>query len=355
MSWIKVLFSACLMVMSGQLYAETLSATDYRINYEGRVVKDWNTGNVELSWPGSKIKFQFNGTRLAVKMDGRGTQFDVVVDDVVESQLTTTIGLNDYELLRFTEPRDVRVELVKRNESYDAMLQVHGFEADGMIQGWWEHKPHLLFFGDSITVGYGVESDKRECTLDEVSNTTNNRLSYASLAADALGASRTIVAYSGLGLVRNWNGNQPYHNLPYYWNKAGSVFTAGEEFEDKHSDLIVINLGGNDFSTPLQPHEPWPDLPTFYGVWIQSYVDFISQLRGRYGEIPILVISKDWYREAIHAMESQLFAQGILQVYTHYYMTEHLGCMWHPIASEHRVMADNLVSRINELSLIKKN
>ncbi|MGF1733527.1 GDSL-type esterase/lipase family protein [Photobacterium kasasachensis] len=352
MSLVKAATLMASVVLSSNVLATTISATDYRINYEGRHVKNWNEGNVELSWPGSSIQFEFSGTRLAVNLDGRGTQFDVMVDGEFSHILKTSAGLANYDLLNFPEEEEVHVELIKRNENYDAMIRVDSFEADGEIEGVWEQQPHILFYGDSITVGYGNESNKRECTTAEVIDTTNARLSYASIAADELDASRTLVAYSGLGMVRNWNGGEPYHNLPHYKNKAGSIFNTGEEYQDRHPDLVVINLGSNDFSTPLQPGEPWPDMGTFFDVWVNTYVDFILQQRARYGDVPILMISKDWFKEPMGAVEAQLAARNIEDVYSHYYMTEHLGCMGHPIESEHRVMADNLVKRIEELSLL---
>ncbi len=37
------------------------------------------------------------------------------------------------------------------------------------------------------------------------------------------------------------------------------------------------------------------------------------------------MISKDWFREPMSAVEGQLAARNIEDVHTHYYMTEHLG------------------------------
>ncbi|MEH6534417.1 MAG: SGNH/GDSL hydrolase family protein [Photobacterium frigidiphilum] len=352
MSLAKAAILMASMVLSSNAFATTIFATDYRINYEGRHVKNWSQGHVELNWPGSSVKFEFSGTQLAVNLDGRGTQFDVMVDGEFSHILKMSAGLANYEILNFPKETNVDVELIKRNENDDAMIRIESFETDGEIEGIWHQQPHILFYGDSITVGYGNESNKRECTTAEVIDTTNARLSYASVAADMLDASRTMVAYSGLGMVRNWNGGEPYHNLPHYKNKVGSIFTAGEEYQDRHPDLVVINLGSNDFSTPLQPSEPWPDMGVFFDEWVNTYVDFILEQRSRYGDVPILMISKDWFREPMSAVEGQLAARNIEDVYTHYYMTEHLGCMGHPIASEHQVMAENLVKKIEELSLL---
>lgn len=352
MSLAKAAILMASMVLSSNAFATTIFATDYRINYEGRHVKNWSQGHVELNWPGSSVKFEFSGTQLAVNLDGRGTQFDVMVDGEFSHILKMSAGLANYEILNFSQERNVDVELIKRNENNDAMIRIESFETDGEIEGIWHQQPHILFYGDSITVGYGNESNKRECTTAEAIDTTNARLSYASVAADMLDASRTIVAYSGLGMVRNWNGGEPYHNLPYYKNKVGSIFTGGEEYQDRHPDLVVINLGINDFSTPLQPSEPWSDMGVFFDEWVNTYVDFILEQRSRYGDVPILMISQDWFRESMSVVEGQLAARNIEDVYTHYYMTEYLGCMGHPIASEHQVMADNLVKKIEKLSLL---
>ncbi len=164
MSLAKAAVLMASMVLSSNAFATTISATDYRINYEGRHVKNWSQGHVELSWPGSSIQFEFSGTRLAVNLDGRGTQFDVMVDGEFSHILKTSAGLANYEILNFIDEEDVDVELIKRNENYDAMIRIESFETDGEIEGIWDQQPHILFYGDSITVGYGNESNKRECT-----------------------------------------------------------------------------------------------------------------------------------------------------------------------------------------------
>ncbi|WP_052260949.1 SGNH/GDSL hydrolase family protein [Photobacterium gaetbulicola] len=341
-----------LLMFTGQVFATTIPATDYRFNYEGRVIKDWALGEVLLNWPGSAVAFQFSGSRLQVNMDGRGTQFDVLVNGELSHRVKTSSGMNTYDIVSFAEPDEVHIELVKRNENHDAMIRIAGFDVEGDIHGVWQQQPHILFYGDSITAGYGNESSQRECTTAEIADTTNARMSYASIASETLGASRTLVAYSGLGLLRNWNGNDPHHNLPYYMNKSGAIFTGIDEYEDRHPDLVVINLGGNDFSTPLQPHEPWPDMPAFYAAWLDGYVDFISRQRDRYGNVPVIVVAKIWYHEIISMLEARLAAQNIQGVYTHYYDAEYLGCNWHPSVKEHKIIADNLVNKIKVLSIL---
>ncbi|MDO6528351.1 lipolytic enzyme, partial [Motilimonas sp. 1_MG-2023] len=76
--------------------------------------------------------------------------------------------------------------------------------------------------------------------------------------ADRLGATKTLVAYSGGGLSRNWAGIEKGFVVPDFLNKAGAVLYDQSAYEGRQVDLVVVYLGGNDFSTPIYPDEPWP-------------------------------------------------------------------------------------------------
>ncbi|MCM0147384.1 hypothetical protein KCN56_02225 [Photobacterium galatheae] len=109
-----------------------------------------------------------------------------MVDGRFHSTLKTGEGKTNYPLLRFDTKREVVVELVKRNETFDALVSLYALETGGGIWGEWQAQQHILFFGDSLTTGYGNESAGRECTGEEVDHLTNARLSYASLFTGTL-------------------------------------------------------------------------------------------------------------------------------------------------------------------------
>ena len=68
-------------------------------------------------------------------------------------------------------------------------------------------------------------------------------------------------------------------------NKMLQTFDEGStqqwNFTDYRPDLVVINLGTNDFSIEPQPYK---------SEFIESYTQMLKQLRQHYGNIPILCI-----------------------------------------------------------------
>lgn len=349
-SMVLCLFTGLLWMSSS--IAKSVDATDYRISYEGRVSKDWSSKSANFSWPGTSLQFDFYGKKLAIELDGRGTQFDVIVNGAIHSILKTTVGVKSYQLLDFSESQQVQIRLVKRNENNDAMLSIKRFISDGDLLESWRKQSHILFFGDSITAGYGNESDKLECTVANVENTTNARLSYASLIADKLSASRTLVAYSGLGVIRNWNGSEPHHNLPYYWNKTGSIYNGIEDFEDTYPNLIVINLGTNDYVMPLNHGEQWPDMASFNSDWLRTYIEFVMALLERYGDVPILIMANEMYNNNAKQVVVELHNSGLSNVILHEYSAgNYSGCNSHPSLIEHEALADAVLATIGKSEL----
>ncbi|MCG7499818.1 GDSL-type esterase/lipase family protein [Vibrio sp. Of7-15] len=347
-----------LLVATPPAVAETLEATDHRLNYQGRIIKDWQNQDVQLNWPGSRLSFHFSGSQVDITMNGQGARFDVLVNGQLHQVLNTNYDNTVYPLVNLNAPDTIKVELVKRTETYDAMLTIDALNGDGQFEGSWVNQPHILFIGDSISAGFGSESNKRQCTQEEIFNTSNARKAFPSKAAQQLNASYSQVSYSGLGVLRNYNGNQPHHNASYYHDKAGAVFGFKQPFEDKHPNLIVIELGSNDFSTNLNEHEPWPDMTAFKEAWSDAYVTLLDNLRQRYGNVPVITAGNYVWpnNELIPGLEevqTKLKQQNKEPINIVTTVSNLEGCLWHPTEAEHTAIADTLVNYINTHQLLK--
>lgn len=354
----KIAFLAC-MVCSGHTFAQTDSATHYAVQYEGRSVKDYATGTVQINFPGSALKTKFTGTQLAINLKGKGDHFDVLVDGVLSHKIVTNIGneTQKFELFKSVEKSAVVIEVVKRTENYDAMIEIISFDHDGFLEGVWENQPHVLFIGDSISAGFASESNKRDCTWDEVYNTSNARLAFPHQTGYQLDASITQVSLSGLGLIRNWGGNQSFHNVAYYADKSGAVFGNVQQFEDKHPDLIVIEVGTNDFSTDPQPHEPWANIDEVKTAWVERMVEFTEELKYRYNDANIVYMPRpaypyDYIIPATHEAISVLNDKGVTGLYSHTFVSPLEGCIWHPTEAEHKDIATKLTTFIKQNGLL---
>ncbi|MFD2180514.1 SGNH/GDSL hydrolase family protein [Veronia pacifica] len=351
---------ACLLYSSYGI-TQTVPATHYAVNYEGRSVKEYATGSVLFNFPGSTMKTQFTGTHLSVNLIGRGNHFDVLIDGQLTDKIVTANGpdIQTFELFSSEETATVEVSLVKRTENPDAMVKVVSLDHDGFLQGLWENKPHILFIGDSISAGFGSESNKRDCTWNEIYETSNARLAFPYQTGEILNTSITQVSVSGLGLIRNWSGNQPYHDLSYYADKAGAVFGGKYQFsyEDKHPDLIVIEVGTNDFSTDPQPHEPWNNIGEVREEWVERMVEFTEQLKSRYDNTNIVYMPRpaypyDYIIPATQEAMATLHSKGVEGLFSHTFVSPLEGCIWHPTATESRDIATKLSAFIQQNELL---
>ncbi|WP_325895206.1 SGNH/GDSL hydrolase family protein [Grimontia sp. NTOU-MAR1] len=356
---LKQLGCISLLLIAVNAVAQSVPATHHTLNYEGRTIKYYSEGIVQLNWPGTSVKTQFSGHTLSVTLIGNGDHFDVLIDGKLTKKLITARGNKpqSFTLLENDDPKKVQVEIVKRTENYDSLTQVISFDHDGSLQGIWETQPHILFIGDSISAGFGSESNKRECTWGEVYASSNARLAFPYQTGEVLNASITQVSFSGLGLIRNWSGNQPHHDLTYYADKASAVFGLTHDFEDTHPNLIVVEVGTNDFSTDPQPHEPWVDIEAVKRDWTDRMVEFVGELRQRYSGVNVILMPRpaypyDYIIPATSEAIQRLNAQGYEGIYSHTFVSPLEGCIWHPTSEEHKDIANKLSDFIQANKLL---
>jgi hypothetical protein len=122
----------------------------------------------------------------------------------------------------------------------------------------------MIFLGDSITAGYGIEG-AMPCTFSP--DTENSLLAYATLTARNLGALQSYhtLAWSGLGVVRNYGDLNPtsVDPMPVYYNRTLANVDTPENYWDPkkfQADVFVVALGANDYSTePIPSDEQFID------------------------------------------------------------------------------------------------
>jgi len=138
----------------------------------------------------------------------------------------------------------------------------------------------IEFIGDSHTVGYGNTSPTRTCTEDQVWSRTDTSQSFGPLIAAHYDADYQINAISGRGIVRNYNGF-PADTLPIAYPYV--LFDKKKVYEDPKwkPEVIVIALGTNDFSTPLNPGEKWKTRDALHADYESTYLRFLHDLRIR--------------------------------------------------------------------------
>lgn len=316
-------------------------------------------GGLLYSWPGVYFEGRFRGTAVGVVLDDAAADYDVQVDGATVATLVTP-GDTTYWVTGLTNRRHA-VRLVKRSESPWATSEFGGFVAGpgGALLG----RPaarhrQIEFIGDSYTAGYGDMSDTRDCTSDQVNRTTNADLSFGALTAKRLGADYQINAFSGRGMVRNYNGGEPGTSYRTYYDRA-LLNVDGDVWRPRgwHPQVVVIGLGINDFSTPVNPGEPWTP-ESLAAAYHDAYQAFIDKLRARYGPRTYLVVSATYvYNTTAPADLAQRIVRerndsGDNRVrYWYYDGLDYLGCQYHPSLHDHQLISDQLMTFLGTLPI----
>ena len=255
------------------------------IRYVGRFDFS-NPEQVSYDWSGIYIQFNVRSSECSVKMSDTGhNYYNVLIDN--QPSKTFDVRSDTTLLLAKGLGEGVhKVQIYKRTEGFGGIGAFKGIELpeNGEILPWKDiPKRKIEFIGNSITCGYGTEGlSKDEHFKPE---TENNYQSYAPIMARAFHADYHIVAHSGEGVVRNYGYKEkasPRGTMPRRFNR---VFDEKEQplwdFKQWKPDMVVINLGTNDFST-----QPFPDKEVF----IEGYQNLVSEALKRYGEIPVFCV-----------------------------------------------------------------
>lgn len=326
----------------------------------GRVVA--SGGTWQHAWPGVYVEGRFRGTGVGVVLDDATGDYDVAVDGRTVATLVTP-GSTTYRVTGLAAG-DHTVRVVKRSEVPWATSTFGGFvPVDGsqVLPAPPARDLQLEFAGDSYTAGYGNTSTSRECTGDQVTRTTNADLSFGALTARALGADYQLNAFSGRGMVRNYAGGEPGTSYRTYEDRAlPFVDAAWDRPASWQPDAVVVGLGINDFSTPLNANEQWPTTAALREAWVEAYHGYLDELRARYGPDTFLVVSATSVHtgtdlpDLAQRVVDERNDDGDDRVRYWYYGSEGLdygGCHWHPSVRDHEVIAAQLTAYLRALPL----
>ncbi|NLN63199.1 MAG: SGNH/GDSL hydrolase family protein [Myxococcales bacterium] len=338
--------------------------------------------------PGISIRMRFTGTSLDMRLQDFGAgrspdtnnYYAVIIDGEAPEKHEVLPTQELYELARDLPEGTHTAEIFKIGESgpsgspnrgkgaflgfrIDDGAQVLPLEARGR---------RIEFIGDSITCGYGNEvsvsyADISENPADYTYTTRNSNawLAWGAVAARALDAEYMAVAYSGLGMARNFNGAS-LATLPERYLRTLPDEADGPTWDPQRAvpEVVVINLGTNDFSAGLT-------LDTIEAAQAQfrdTYVQFLADLRDHYPAATFIAAVgpglSDYYPEGLTIWTriqddlAQIIAQrhddGDDRVHSLVIppQTEPYGEDYHPTAATHAAMADRLLDKLDELGLL---
>lgn len=297
------------MMLMLALQTVALAQTQLTMDIGGATKADMVDGQTEwvYQWPGIYFEGRFRGDSVSLHMDDANNEFDVLVDGQVMMVLkrpgkrVVTLGQ--------LGPGEHTIWLEKRTETQKSTGAFGGFfvvrKEDALIPRVLPRR--IMFLGDSLTVGYGNTSAYTKCTAEQRFEATDTSQAFAPLVAKHFDAEYEVRAFSGLGLVRNYGGVQyPQYHLPSLWRRAifDDATSTGVEWDPQ---VLVIGIGGNDFSTPVHAGERWKTQEEMTAEYAATYMSFLKELRRLY---PRALIVMTWTQD-----KAALFTQTAASVF----------------------------------------
>lgn len=332
-----------------------IAPSDSNIQYIGRISFQ-NPDAPVFTYPGTQINARFEGTSLRMKAKPMSGYFMVQID-----------GSKPYKV-SFNAPKDSIVTLATalRDEAHEVriMYAIEGYQRLPEFRGFGLDEGRKLlpppampirkieFIGDSMTCGYGVETtDEKEDFSDE---TENHYYTYAALTARALKAQHVVVARSGIGIYRNYNGPKTGNAdcMPRVYDRTlFGVESEKWDFSQYTPDVVCVNLGTNDVST-----DPYDKT-----MLENAYRDFYYTLRAKYPEAKIVFLSGcalagarlEHIQYAMDGVVRQARLKGDTNVYrfdlSHQTGDLGYGAKWHPSMWQQEKMAGELIAYLRGL------
>ena len=319
------------------------------VRYTGRVLVN-DDRSVSYNWSGVYLQTAFTGGSIAVEATESGQSYhNVFIDGRFVKRVKFT-GKAPFKvtLAEHLGKGSHVLRLQKATEGSFGTTTIRGFylEKGGKLSPIAPKKRFIEVFGDSYTCGYGAlaSSPKERFSLE----TEDVNKSYACVIARYFDADYAIEAHSGFGVVRNYNDKkQASENTMLH--RMGLVFdvadTIAYDYQAYKPDIVLIQLGTNDFSTSVCP------TPAQY---VNGYKKMISKLRKAYGNVPILCclpFSATLYLQAAFAELAHAVAAD-KQVYIGESMLKvmnadtDMGADWHPNVAGHRKISMKLIPQI---------
>ncbi|UDF04873.1 GDSL-type esterase/lipase family protein [Asticcacaulis sp. AND118] len=307
-------------------------------------------------WPGIYAEARFKGSHLYAAFDDAVNQYRLWIDDQ-EQPLLSKPGKT---VLKYDHLGDGehRVRLEKISESQKAVGAFRGFfvpEADAALPPPPRRIRQIEFIGDSDMVAYGANSTRRDgCTDEEIWATTDTSRGYVTRVAKHYDADYQVNAYSGLGVVRNWNGEKRDLNLSTLYPRTLFEDVTPWKRDGWSPQVIIIAIGGNDFSTDLHSAEKWRDKAALRADWTDKFVRFVTDIRAQNPMAHIVLGTYSAYDAdylaANDAAFDRLSARDKRLSRILYPKTENTACNYHHSQNDYALLSRLVIAHLDGLA-----
>ncbi len=298
------------------------TASGLSFNFYGTEIKATMASVCNLSPSRGYVKAYVDGVENKIALDG-GSSYK---EYVLASGLTDGLHV---------------VEIYKVIEEYHDTVYVAGVDGENIQFYQPNEKPEkkIVFFGDSITAGYGAAGVAGE---SHNSDTEDGTRTYAFLTARELGMEMEALCMQGISLVvPGWRSNI---FLKDCYNKT-SVQSSKVWTETDPADYIVINIGTND-AYGISSNQGTKE------QFVSAYKTFIANLRTIHPNAHIIccygMMTAD-LNVSIQGMVDELNDDKVHGLAMILASGAEVGAAGHPGASNHERNADLLISLIKKL------
>lgn len=227
----------------------------------------------ELSWSNSAIFLTVNAPELVLHTKPGSNNGKGVLEIILDGAPVNFIWLKPEEDVYtvFSGLTGTHtVELHKRTERLNGGIRLVDFtlpKGGEFLAPPPAHERKIEYFGDSITCGAGAA---REHLAPDHPLDTDAFRSYVGISARMLMADYHTISISGCGMIQDCMGKPGGVVPPNFPNGCdGKPW----DFKTFMADAVVINLGQNDFSAPVDTEK-----------YEKRYLAFIDEIRAAYGD-----------------------------------------------------------------------
>ena len=333
--------------------------SDPHIDYWGRI-SFANPDAPRFTYPGVSISALFEGTSLNMIAKPMSGYFMVQIDNNDPFKIAFANAQDSIITLASKLPNGIHeVFIMNCIESFMPVAEFRGFLLD--------HDCHLQakeqqfslrmeFIGNSITCGYGIESDNPSEAFAE--DTENHYYAYPALVSKRLNAQYIVVARSGIGIYRNYGGpvEGSIDCLPnmYDYTLYGDT-TELWDFSSYIPDIVCVNLGTNDCVLEGYSMQFLKD----------AFSKFYQKLRAVYPDTKIVWMtgcmlhgkSLEDLQSVLNEVVQEANAAGDKYMYRFDFTPQTgdlgYGAGWHPSKRQHERMAEELLSFMKTIILLE--
>ena len=355
-----VIFGALTLLASASttlpLTGKVIHPTNQHIQYVGRICFD-NPMRPRFTFPGIQINARFTGTSLKMIAKPKSGYFMAQVDEATPFKVAFMGERDSVVTLATALPKgEHTIRLMYIVEGHELKPDFRGFILDNdgiMLEAPALPERRIEFIGNSITCGYGNESINRTDPFEY--ETENHYLTYAQQTCRNLDAVAHVVARSGIGVYRSYDGPKegtPYNVMTTEYEYT-NLYDRSEQwdFSRYQPQVVCINLGTNDLST------------NNYDVkrLKQAYKKFLKQVRQHNPHAKIVYLCGSMLKDkelkiavsTLNEVVEEAQKEGDEQVYRFDFTPQtgdiYYGASWHPSLYQHQKMAGELTAFLRSL------